>query len=66
MGQREFAPTSGAAKGYGKVFPPEAEGDFPVVPAHEIAEWRKKLSARFGIGAGRMKTIEEPRKPERE
>lgn len=60
MGQRKFAPTSGAAKGYGKVFPPEADGNFPVVPEPEIDTWREKLNARFGIGAGKMRVIDDP------
>lgn len=41
-------------------FPPEANGDFDTVPTQEIIEWREKLSARFGIGKGRLSVISEP------
>jgi hypothetical protein len=41
-------------------FPPEADGIFDVVPTHEIEQWRKKLNAQYGIGAGKLTIIEEP------
>jgi len=40
--------------------PPETDGDFDTVPTKKIAEWREKLSARFGIGQGRLDVISEP------
>jgi hypothetical protein len=41
-------------------FPPEADGEFDVVSTADIADWREKLSSRFGIGRGKLKSIEEP------
>lgn len=41
-------------------FPPEADGQFDVVPDEKIATWREKLAERFGIGSGRLTPIEEP------
>lgn len=41
-------------------FPPEADGDFPVVPQIEIAVWREKLNAEFGIGQGKIEVVEDP------
>lgn len=40
-------------------FPPEADGDFDVVPSAEIAEWQEKLNKRFGIGSGKLRTLED-------
>ena len=44
----------------GDRFPPEADGDFPIVPEKEISDWRERLNERFGIGKGRLRPIEEP------
>ncbi len=52
LGKRDFGPV--------KRFPPEAEGQFDVVPEREIAELRDKLNARFGIGKGKLKVIDDP------
>ncbi len=41
-------------------FPPEADGDFDVVEASKIAEWREKLADKFGIGSGKMTPIDDP------
>jgi hypothetical protein len=41
-------------------FPPEAYDDFSDVSDKDIADWRAKLSERFGIGKGRLVAIEEP------
>lgn len=35
-----------------------ADGDFDVVKTADIAEWREKLNKRFGIGDGRMKSLD--------
>jgi len=42
------------ANGKGKHFPPEADGDFDVVPQDQIDALRAKLSQRFGIGQGKL------------
>lgn len=55
MAQRLKQP---AAIGVGKAFPPEADGDFDVVKPSDIAAWREKLNKRFGIGEGRMKSLD--------
>ena len=41
-------------------FPREADAEFGVVPDAEIAEWREKLSRRFGIGQGKLRVIDDP------
>ena len=41
-------------------FPPEAYDDFSDVSDRDIADWRAKLSERFGIGNGRIVATEEP------
>ena len=40
-------------------FPPEADGDFDMVSESKIADWQKKLNARFGIGQGNLKVVED-------
>lgn len=40
-------------------FPPEADGEFDEVSVEEIEAWREKLNARFGIGQGKLKVIQE-------
>lgn len=52
LGKRGTAPA--------RRFPPEADGHFDIVPEAEIAEWREKLNARFGIGKGKLKVIDDP------
>lgn len=61
MAQRQRAHAGGYATGCGKVFSPEADVIFDVVPEAEIASWREKLNERYGIGTGRLLVIEEPR-----
>lgn len=46
--------------GPAKRFPPEADGNFDVVPEAEIAELREKLNARYGIGKGKLKVVDDP------
>jgi hypothetical protein len=41
-------------------FPPEADGDFGLVTEAQIESWQKKLNERFGIGSGKLATVEEP------
>ncbi len=41
-------------------FPPEADGEFDVVPQEQIVEWRQKLNEEFGLGRGRLTVVEEP------
>lgn len=40
-------------------FPPEADGEFDVVAEQKIAQWQEKLNARFGIGTGKLRVIED-------
>lgn len=42
----------------GVQFPPEADGDFDVVPVEDIDAWRKKLSKRFSIGQGKLRSLD--------
>ncbi|WP_370285093.1 hypothetical protein [Pseudooceanicola nanhaiensis] len=42
----------------GVQFPPEADGDFEVVKREEILAWREKLNERFGIGQGKLKSLD--------
>jgi hypothetical protein len=51
---------SKAVAGPAKRFPPEADGQFEVVPEAEIAAWREKLNARYGIGTGKLKVVDDP------
>jgi hypothetical protein len=55
MAQRLKQPTTTSV---GKAFPPEADGEFDVVKTSDIAAWREKLNKRFGIGDGRMKSLD--------
>lgn len=43
-----------------KVFPAEADCDFDVVKPEDIAGWKQRLTERFGLGTGRLVTIEDP------
>jgi len=56
MAQRAMHPTN---NGGGMQFPPEADGDFDVVPQAEISAWREKLNERFGIGKGEYKSLDD-------
>tara|TARA_B100000949_G_C13956470_1_gene315094 strand:+ start:398 stop:547 length:150 start_codon:yes stop_codon:yes gene_type:complete len=42
-------------------FPPEADGKFDTVSDEQVASWQQKLNQRFGIGAGRLKVLDEPK-----
>lgn len=42
----------------GVSFPPEASCEFDVVPVEEIDEWREKLNERFGIGRGKLRSLD--------
>ena len=41
-------------------FPPEADGDFGLVTEVQVESWQKKLNERFGIGSGKLVSLEEP------
>lgn len=41
-------------------FPPEADGQFDVVPTATISAWREKLNEKFGIGQGKLKVLDDP------
>ena len=41
-------------------FPPEAEGQFDVVPESDIDELNRLMAEKYGIGQGRLEVIEEP------
>lgn len=41
-------------------FSPEADGAFPVVPEAKIVAWRDKLNAKYGIGVGKLKVVDDP------
>lgn len=55
MAQRAKQPTM---NGRSEQFPPEADGEFDVVSQEEIATWREKLNARFGIGQGKLRSLD--------
>ena len=55
MTQRAKQPT---ISGRGGSFPPEADGDFDVVSQQEISSWREKLNERFGIGKGKLRSLD--------
>lgn len=55
MAQRVKQPTM---SGRSEQFPPEADGEFDVVSQDEISAWRDKLNARFGIGKGKLRTLD--------
>lgn len=42
----------------GAQFPPEADGDFDVVSQESIDAWRLKLNERFGIGQGKLRSLD--------
>ena len=44
-------------------FPPEADGDFDVVPEVEIAAWRERLNEQYDIGKGKLRHVEDPKAP---
>lgn len=54
MAQRAKQPTYDRSE----QFPPEADGDFDVVSQDEIAAWREKLNARFGIGQDKLRPLD--------
>lgn len=56
MAQKLRKPDNGGAR----TFPPEADGEFPIVPEKDIASWREALEERYRLGQGRLKVIEEP------
>ncbi len=58
MAQRAKQPT---ASGMYVQFPPEADGKFDTVSDEQVASWQQKLNQRFGIGAGRLKVLDEPK-----
>lgn len=41
-------------------FPPEANGQFDVVPESEIDDLNRLMAEKYGIGEGRLEVIEEP------
>jgi len=55
MAQRAKQPVT---NGRGVQFPPEADGEFDIVELEEIAAWREKLNERFGIGQGKLKSLD--------
>lgn len=55
MANRAKQPT---INGRGAQFPPEADGEFDVVSQEEIDSWREKLNERFGIGKGKLKSLD--------
>ncbi len=55
MAQRAMQPTQ---NGGGMQFPPEADGEFKVVPVAEISAWREKLNERFGLGKGEYESLD--------
>lgn len=56
--RKTMAPAS--SQGKTKKFPPEADETFGVVLEKDVAAWREKLNATYGIGDGRLVVIEDP------
>lgn len=41
-------------------FAPEADGEFGVVDVRRIAKMREELNSEYGIGSGRLVSLDEP------
>lgn len=55
MAQRVKQPNNNSVA---NTFPPEADGDFDIVNPVDIAAWREKLNKRFGLGEGRLESLD--------
>ncbi len=47
-------------KGNERQFPPEADENFGIVSEDDISSWREKLSAKYGIGQGKLIPLDDP------
>jgi hypothetical protein len=45
-------------------FPPEADGNFAPVSDEEVRSWQEKLNARYSVGTGKLKIVDDPFLPE--